>query len=104
LPYNYSHKPKTMATETKKIEQSNTYNVIDSMGRIKKIYIISSNMETLEQLYLRNPKAKFKLAKGRNRIFCHFWKTRDKNKFCVSCVVGNRVKLDRDTLVFEVTE
>lgn len=34
-----------MTTETQKIEQSNTYNVIDSMGRPTKIYIIASNIK-----------------------------------------------------------
>ncbi len=34
-----------MTTETKKIEQSNTYNVIDSMGRPTNIYIIASNIK-----------------------------------------------------------
>lgn len=34
-----------MNTQEKKIEQSNTYNVIDSMGRPTKIYIIASNIK-----------------------------------------------------------
>jgi hypothetical protein len=34
-----------MRTEKQKIEQSNTYNVIDSMGRPTKIYIIASNLK-----------------------------------------------------------
>ena len=34
-----------MTTEIKKIEQSNTYNVIDSMGRPTSIYIIASNIK-----------------------------------------------------------
>lgn len=34
-----------MNTQEIKIEQSNTYNVIDSMGRPTKIYIIASNIK-----------------------------------------------------------
>lgn len=34
-----------MTTQTQKIEQSNWYNVIDSMGRPTKIYIIASNIK-----------------------------------------------------------
>jgi hypothetical protein len=34
-----------MTTETKKIEQSNTYIVIDSMGRTTNIYINASNIK-----------------------------------------------------------
>ena len=34
-----------MTTITQKIEQSNTYNVIDSMGRPTQIYIIASNIK-----------------------------------------------------------
>ena len=30
---------------TKKIEQTNTYNVIDSMGRPTRIYIVASNIK-----------------------------------------------------------
>jgi hypothetical protein len=32
-------------TTTKKIEQSNYYNVIDSMGRRTEIYVIASNIK-----------------------------------------------------------
>jgi len=32
-------------TDTKKIEQSNYYNVVDSMGRRTEIYIIASNIK-----------------------------------------------------------
>lgn len=34
-----------MATETQKIEQSNYYNVVDSMGRPTSIYYCASNIK-----------------------------------------------------------
>lgn len=34
-----------MENQTQNIEQSNTYNVIDSMGRPTKIYIVASNIK-----------------------------------------------------------
>ena len=38
-------KQNKMTTETKKSEQSNYYNVVDSMGRPTSIYIIASNIK-----------------------------------------------------------
>ena len=59
-------------------------------------------METVEQLYSRNPKANFKLANGRNRVFTHFWKTKGKTTFSATCKMGNRIKLEPNDIVIEV--
>ena len=59
-------------------------------------------METVEQLYERNPNAKFKLENGKKRIFTHFWKTKGKTTYQAWCTAGNRIKLNHDDLVIEV--
>jgi hypothetical protein len=61
-------------------------------------------METIEELYQRNRNAKFKLAKGRNRIFSHFWKTKGKTTFSATCLMGNRVKLEPNEIVIEIID
>ncbi len=40
-----------MTTETKKIEQSNYYNVVDSMGRPTNIYYCASNIKEGFQMF-----------------------------------------------------
>jgi len=60
-------------------------------------------METVEQLYSRNPKSTFKLANGRNRVFTHFWKTMGKKTFSATCKMGNRIKLEPSDFVIEIT-
>jgi hypothetical protein len=40
-----------MTTETKKIEQSNYYNVVDSMGRPTSIYYCASNINDAFKMF-----------------------------------------------------
>jgi hypothetical protein len=40
-----------MTTETKKIEQSNYYNVVDSMGRPTSIYYCASNIKDAFKMF-----------------------------------------------------
>ena len=42
---------KKMTTETKKIEQANYYNVVDSMGRPTSIYYCASNIKDAFQMF-----------------------------------------------------
>jgi hypothetical protein len=60
------------------------------------------NEITVEQLYITNPDANFKLANGRNRIFGYFWKTRGKTTYSATCLMGNRIKLNPTDIVIEV--
>jgi len=58
-------------------------------------------METIEQLYNRNPKAIFKLQNGRNRVFIYLSKHRKKDAYYATCKMGNRVILNPNEIVIE---
>jgi len=62
----------------------------------------NNNMETVEQLYQRKPNACFKLLNGKNRIFSHFWKTKNKTTYSATCTMGNRIKLEPNEIIIEV--
>ena len=58
-------------------------------------------METVEQLYNRNPSAKFMLPNSKKRLFIHLWKTAGKATYSAVCRKGNRIKLNPNDLVIE---